>query len=820
MNEQFGQILILNGVKYPLLHAYSEKIRPTRVPQVQTGGPVRWDEFMGCYRKKITDFSGPLGQQTIDMENDRQGHLLLTLYPSMDGSLGHLTGPPKATTVISPSPAIPTTKVVPTTTIGCASLICDRYGQPRAYVGVGNEVWRSCEGAPDFQLSGSANAAVTCTPTTLVDTRQNGLWTANQWVGFTVTCGGQTLVVTANGVSPFTLTGTGKWSGTSSGTSTAIGSGTPGTLTDATKSWTVNQWVGKRVMANGKTLTVASNTATVLTGTAAWSPSAPTSPVAYTVGYPNDGQAWEMHDSLGALANATQITSIISFVEPGAAIQGWVIYYLVATGAAQSADVKAAVSSSGTAWDSVSDQATIEQVTEAQAQSFGYLGGSPHLLLSCTRYGDLRFGVISTEYGDPTHAGKISAYLWGLLPGRTHYLGPFFPDTNDEGVWMIAGGRLYCYCYESLRFGPQVGHFRSTPAVPPLVDGCMWQRRPTVTDGCNIWTIQGDRAVWIGLPPQMWHLGLGTGCRFWIESLNAAGHLLIASVKASNGTSWWGMVLAYDEQSGQWRNLWALEPGSTEPSILGTALVGMEQPTNPSKKYLLVSYARDGNSYVVALHLPRGFVGVPTADDEFGGQTGVWPAAVWVMPTFTGGDPAADGVLLRLDIEVEIFENAQLNFVAVHGRADNDTMTMWIRAGGQETAPYDGIGRYTKTYEPPGGLGFKTLDVFLSSCMATDTMHPYIHSIEYWWRKRGDATREYVFDIDADTWLAQGKTYADLWSSAIAAYETRGLVTMSIVSEGGATILAERYVSVSAVEALPDDPRQPKSFRITCEELV
>lgn len=56
-----------------------------------------------------------------------------------------------------------------------------------------------------------------------------------------------------------------------SGTSTSDTAGPPGTMTDSGKTWTVDQWVGYICTCGGKTITIASNTATVLTGTAGWS---------------------------------------------------------------------------------------------------------------------------------------------------------------------------------------------------------------------------------------------------------------------------------------------------------------------------------------------------------------------------------------------------------------------------------------------------------------------------------------------------------------------------------------------------------------------
>jgi hypothetical protein len=70
---------------------------------------------------------------------------------------------------------------------------------------------------------------------------------------------------------------------TGSGTSTAATTGPPGTMTDGAAAWTVNQWAGFIVTSGGKTLTVASNTATVITGTAGWSGGGNPGAAAYTI---------------------------------------------------------------------------------------------------------------------------------------------------------------------------------------------------------------------------------------------------------------------------------------------------------------------------------------------------------------------------------------------------------------------------------------------------------------------------------------------------------------------------------------------------------
>lgn len=88
--------------------------------------------------------------------------------------------------------------------------------------------------------------------------------------------GGGQLPPTAVGGFDDTVTAT-------SGTATAATTGPPGTLTDGGASWTVDAYIGALVTAGGKTMTVASNTATKLTGTGGWSGGGNPGAVAYTV---------------------------------------------------------------------------------------------------------------------------------------------------------------------------------------------------------------------------------------------------------------------------------------------------------------------------------------------------------------------------------------------------------------------------------------------------------------------------------------------------------------------------------------------------------
>jgi hypothetical protein len=77
---------------------------------------------------------------------------------------------------------------------------------------------------------------------------------------------------------------------TTSGTSTST---TATTLADTTQHWTVNEWNGATSVSGGDTLTITSNTATVLTGT--WAPAQPAAG-AYTLGFAGNALTTEAQE--------------------------------------------------------------------------------------------------------------------------------------------------------------------------------------------------------------------------------------------------------------------------------------------------------------------------------------------------------------------------------------------------------------------------------------------------------------------------------------------------------------------------------------------
>jgi len=117
------------------------------------------------------------------------------------------------------------------------------------------------------------------TATTLVDNTKS--WYINQWLGYKVrilagTGAGSEVAISANDATTLTLTTPGFTPDTTTkyiimDTFGAVtGNVATTTLGDTTKNWTVNQWAGKRVVITSglgqrQELTIASNTATVLT---------------------------------------------------------------------------------------------------------------------------------------------------------------------------------------------------------------------------------------------------------------------------------------------------------------------------------------------------------------------------------------------------------------------------------------------------------------------------------------------------------------------------------------------------------------------------
>jgi hypothetical protein len=109
--------------------------------------------------------------------------------------------------------------------------------------------------------------------------------------------------------------------GTAGTTSSAV---THTTLTDTGATWGVNQWVGFTATMDGKTLVVTSNTATVITGIAGWQGGEPP-PGFYTVGRwtPNAfvGKSVQMGGALGTVvSNSTTQLTVDAWLVPVGAV--------------------------------------------------------------------------------------------------------------------------------------------------------------------------------------------------------------------------------------------------------------------------------------------------------------------------------------------------------------------------------------------------------------------------------------------------------------------------------------------------------------------
>ncbi len=137
-------------------------------------------------------------------------------------------------------------------------------------------------------ITGTATSG---TSTTLVDTTEPGLYYTDadsslldRWFVYNELAGAIGRVdVGGLGGSSGTLTLTGGEFGDEGTADAAVSTdATAKTLTDTRVSWVTNQWVGALVTCNSQTMTVTSNTATVLTGTGGWSSD------------PGDGASWAM----------------------------------------------------------------------------------------------------------------------------------------------------------------------------------------------------------------------------------------------------------------------------------------------------------------------------------------------------------------------------------------------------------------------------------------------------------------------------------------------------------------------------------------------
>jgi len=619
-------------------------------------GKVQYDQYNGCWRFRIDDFSGPAGQVNMDLDAPRQGHRWHRTYPGLDGAMGYLVPAPARTERITPSPAINTTRIITPTSIAISSVIFDEDNDPCVFAAVGNEVWRSGIGNLDFQVDLSANAAASTTDTTLTDTRAE--FTTNQWVGFVVTC-------------------------------------------------------------NSKTMTVTSNTATVLTGTGGWSGG----------GNPGNGKAWEMHCSLGALASATQITSII---ETRDGTGGRRLYV---SGAAQSADIEVYYSSTG----AVNSLATTDVDGEAICLVQGVRAdtkSSPFnkhdAVLGASRNG-------TVWAASPLDAGALklsSKTTIRLLPGRVQWLASRFDDPTGLGAWCISGGRLFNIVWSTQ--GSLLSELRSVPELQGVTCGCMWQRRPTVARGLEVWTVRGDEVERISIPASVLETATGDTVNYrpQIQSLSAAGALLIAGVKLADGdTKGHEAWAVYDEDSGQWRK-WAGSYTESQPNTvcLGAHAVNTKTIGERGEQHLLISaLVNAGNSILKSLAMPGGLVGQPGTDDTF--QNSCYS----VLPSFVGLRPGTEKTLIRISQELELWGASQ---PAMQLYLDGTALGRVIHLAGGEDYHHVDVDDFSS------GKTFDVLDIVLDS-----TGNPLWRALEIWWKERIPTRLIWEVLLDTQKWM-------------------------------------------------------------------
>jgi hypothetical protein len=343
----------------------------------------------------------------------------------------------------------------------------------------------------------------------------------------------------------------------------------------------------------------------------------------------------------------------------------------------------------------------------------------------------------------------------------------------------------------------------------------MYQNMPTVSDGgLQIHQVIGTQTRRLDLPPNLlseYNVRSGTNFRASIRFLASSGDQLLAGIQIMSGTSYRLMLAAYNDAIGQWRVLWTFLSITQDSDFLGTYLGPSHAPANltGADKNLIIVYRVGTNTLVDTIQLPRGLAGQTGADDNF--ATG----ATWGLPEFDAGDPTLDGTLFGYRI---------LSYTSQETTPTLSIMDAMDGAGyavvGTPIVPTVGWNSTERLLASGQGESFKRCSIYLMSSGTPGIHHPEIHRFSYLFRKRGDCARDYTFQIDMDAWVAKGQTYASLWSNLTTAYEAEPMVAMSVKSEGVATLLSSRYVSVENVEAEPVDPRQPRTIRVLCREML
>lgn len=740
--------LSLDSKNYPLAYIDHVGSATDEVPGMRTGR-LRYDQVRGAYIFRIDDFSGPYGQPTIDMESSRQGHQEgLLSSPNLDGSAGFLTGPAAKTAQISPPTTLTTVRTIAPTSIALSSNLEDVDGDPFIYMAVKNEIWRSVQGSPVFQESDTSTAT---TGTTL--TRTGAGWTTNEWIGFTATSDSKTLVVTGN-------------------------------------------------------------TGTVLTGAAGW------------VGGTPAAGTYEMHNSVVSLTSATQIGGMAESFSRGP--QNWRRLWVTGVSATSEIslyflDTGESVYGGDGSWKTALD-ATGATVP---AESICTVGG---FLMTTTEmsdyYDSILIGTIKGEISvcRPHGGGTLlSRGIWGVprlvfaVPGRIQFLASRFADAQTDGVYFIGGGRLYNLYWAAMQETDSLtGVFRAPshrtmPEFPPLTCGCMWQRMPVVSDGYNIWAVEGAEVRWLGFPPGLL-TQVNSTTTTWsmeIQSLTAAGDLLIAGVKFSDGTNDSIAVYALNEAAGQWRRIFGTSLTAAGAELLGCHYSSPTLWGDPAEKYLFVNYVYATQTYVYSLHLPKGIVGASGGDDEF------QEAGRWYFPMFDGGSPLVDKTLLGYRIECYLNHADTDHKITV---ADSISATIGTIDGST-----DGTGWQAKEFLLASGQGvsFKTIGTYLVADLdaAKVTHHPEVHAFEWIFNLQLASRMEWELHIDTQKWMRDNsKDIQDLLTQLTTSRDKTPQVAASITNAMDST-----YVKIRSFEVQrPSDPATaPIGYtRIVLEESV
>ncbi len=460
---------------------------------------------------------------------------------------------------------------------------------------------------------------------------------------------------------------------------------------------------------------------------------------------------------IATIAGAVHLGAMVEQTVVGASRRIW------AAGIAQSADVQLYYSDAGATF-----AATTGANAKGEALAVVRQGGSGadlERLLVARRDGT----IFSTDGVISAGAFSSVAEVW-RGDGRIQFLNPVFDDPLGEGIWFIQGGRLV-----NLRPMSQRGIVDETtpaPPLPPLTAGCMWERRPTVTDGYNIWTVLGDRAVHLGLPPTPLVGLTGLPSTAIIAAIGAAGDMLLISTPTD--------VLAY--RAGRWQPLSRTGNGDANCGFL---VPTVRAPPDPTYRYILIVERDTVISRAYSVHLPRGMAALDGVD-EF--TTGVHDYA---LPRFDADMADVAGTLLGFGLVVNITESGQE--VKVLYGIDGAAATT---SAGSVTAT--GLSSTVLSLGSGAGVSFTFVDVEIRlDWGSTATKTPLVYAFAYIYSKRGKLSYRWQITVAGEEWLKDnpGKNFNDLVDQLQTTFDKSTLVTLSIPG------LSEKKVRVDAIEA-------------------